>query len=438
MKTIIPTDGLEIREDIRLEPGVYHLPRGLRIAADGVTLDASGATLIGDEEQGVAVHVAGQRGVTVKGLTALRYRYGIRADDCQDLTLTGNRITRTAELEPFKYFLYLWKPVEEAYGGAILLNRVQGGLVADNDFQHQQNGVLLYHSSGLTVRDNNASFNSGWGVYLSASHDNRIERNVLDFCNRVYRRESGVERVEADAAGLVMVRGSSRNQVLKNACRGGGDGMFITGYEHPGVIEPCNDNLFEDNDCSYSPNNAIESTFSQNNIFRRNICSKSNYGFWLGFSWDNLVEDNIIEDNFIAGVAAEHAHTITFRGNQVRRNREGIRLWTRGIAVLEYWPGYEVSYDFEIEDNLFEENWLGFNGYTGKVTVDAQCHGYHLRGNTFTGNRIGLRLAQIHDCTVQGNTFKEHAVAALQIEDAERIALEANTFEDNAADTQTR
>jgi len=214
--------------------------------------------------------------------------------------------------------------------------------------------------------------------------------------------------------------------------------MFITGYEHPGVIEPCNDNLFEDNDCSYSPNNAIESTFSQNNIFRRNICSTSNYGFWLGFSWDNLVEDNIIEDNFIAGVAAEHAHTITFRGNQVRRNREGIRLWTRGIAVLEYWPGYEVSYDFEIEDNLFEENWLGFNGYTGKVTVDAQCHGYHLRGNTFTGNRIGLRLAQIPRLHGAGQHLQGARRRALQIEDAERIALEANTFEDNAADTQTR
>lgn len=438
MKTIMPTDGLEIREDTRLEPGVYYLPRGLRIAADGVTLDATGATLVGDDGQGVAVSIEGRRGVTVRGLTVLRYYHGIRAGNCENLTLTGCTISRTAELEPFQYFLYLWKPVEEAYGGAILLNRVQGGLVADNDLQHQQNGVLLYGCRDLTVRDNNASFNSGWGVYLSASHDNRIERNVLDFCNRVYRRESGVERVEADAAGLVLVRGSSRNQVLKNACRGGGDGIFIAGYEHPGVIEPCNDNLLEDNDCSYSPNNAIESTFSRNNIFRRNICSKSNYGFWLGFSWDNLVEDNIIEDNFIAGVAAEHAHNLTFRGNQVRRNREGIRLWTRGIGVLEYWPGYEVSYDFEIEDNLFEENWLGFNGYTGKVTIDAQCHGYHLRGNTFTGNRVGLRLAQIHDGTVRGNHFKGHAVAAMQIEDAERIALEANTFEDNATDTQTR
>lgn len=437
MRTITPTDGLEIREDARLAPGVYVLPRGLRIAADGVTLDATGATLVGAGE-GVALRVEGQRGVTVRGLSAMRYTYGIRADDCEDLTLTGNTITRTAELEPFKHFLYLWKPVEEAYGGAVLLNRVRGGLIADNDLQHQQNGVLLYHSRGLTLRDNNASFNSGWGVYLSDSHGNRIEGNVLDFCNRVYRRESGIERVEADAAGLVMVRGSSRNRVLRNACRGGGDGIFVAGYEHPGVIEPCRDNLFEDNDCSYSPNNAIESTFSQGNIFRRNICSKSNYGFWLGFSWDNLVEENLIEDNFIAGVAAEHAHHITFQGNRIRRNREGIRLWTRGIAVLEYWPGYEVSHDFDIADNVFEENWLGFNGYTGKVTVDARCHDYRLRGNTFVGNRVGLRLAEIDGGVVQRNHFSGHAVAALQIEDAERIALEANTFEDNAADTQTR
>src|SRR5690606_34906593 len=426
MQTVTPTDGMEIREDTRLTPGVYVLPRGLRIAADGVTLDATGATLVGTG-QGIAVHVEGRRGVTVRGLSALRYTWGIRADDCDDFTVTGCTITRTAELEPFQYFLYLWKPVEESYGGAILLNNVRGGLIAENDLQHQQNGVLLYNCRDLTVRDNNASFNSGLGVYLSGSSDNRIERNTLDFCNRVYRRESGVERLEADAAGLVMVRGSSRNQVLKNMCRGGGDGIFIAGYEHPGVIEPCNDNVFEENDCSYSPNNAIESTFSQGNVFRRNICSKSNYGFWLGFSWENVLEDNLIEDNFIAGVAAEHAHTLTFRGNEIRRNREGIRLWTRGIAVLEYWPGYEVSYDFDVEGNLFEENFLGFNGYTGKTTVDARCHDYRLRGNTFVRNRVGVRLAQIDGATVQGNTFTGQTVAAVQVEDSERVALDGNT-----------
>lgn len=437
MQTVTPTDGMEIREDTRLSPGVYVLPRGLRIAADGVTLDATGATLVGTG-QGVAVHVEGRRGVTVRGLSALRYKWGVRADDCDDFTVTGCTISRTAELEPFQYFLYLWKPVEESYGGAILLHNVRGGLIAENDLQHQQNGVLLYGCREVTVRDNNASYNSGWGVYLSGSSDNRIERNTLDFCNRVYRRESGVERLEADAAGLVMVRGSSRNHILKNMCRGGGDGIFIAGYEHPGVIEPCNDNVFEDNDCSYSPNNAIESTFSQGNIFRRNICSKSNYGFWLGFSWENVLEANVIEDNFVAGVAAEHAHSIAFRENELRRNREGIRLWTRGIAVLEYWPGYELSYDFDVEGNLFEENFLGFNGYTGKTTVDARCYDYRLRGNTFARNRVGVRLAQIDGATVQGNTFTGQSVAAVQVEDSGQVTLDGNTFEDNAIDADAR
>lgn len=434
-QTITPTNGMTISESVRLEPGVYHLPDGLHVSADGITIDGSGVTLIGSDAQGTALHIDGHHDVTITGLSIFSYYFGIRADRCRNITITDCTITRTAELEPYKYFLYLWKPVEETYGGAILLNHVTGGTLRDNDLQHQQNAILLYNTTGVTVERNNGSFNSGWGVYLSAAHDNAIRDNKLDFCNRVYRRDSGEERIEADAAGIVMVKGSSRNQVQRNRCRAGGDGIFIAGYEHPGVVEPCNDNLFEDNDCSYSPNNAIESTFSQNNIFRRNICSKSNYGFWMGFSWDNVVEHNIVEDNFIAGVAAEHAHNITFRHNVFRRNREGVRLWTRGIAVLEYWPGYEVSFDFDIENNTFEENWIGFNGYTGKVTVDAQCHDYRLRHNTFTDNRVGVRLADLHDATVEHNTFTGHMVAGVQIERVRAAALDGNSFADNAADT---
>ena len=436
MNTLKPIDGMVITADTTLQPGVYHLPNGLRIEADNVTVDGTGVTLIGGEQQGVAVHIEGRQNVTVKGLSIYSYYYGIRADECEHVTITDCMITRTAELEPYNYFLYLWKPVEEAYGGAILLNRVTGGAVQDNDVQHQMNAIMLYNTQGITVERNNGSFNSGWGVYLSAAHENVIQDNKLDFCNRVYRRESGEERVEADAAGIVMVKGSSRNRVLRNRCRAGGDGIFVAGYEHPGVNEPCNDNLFEDNDCSYSPNNAIESTFSKGNIFRRNNCSKSNYGFWMGFSWDNIVEDNIVEDNFIAGVAAEHAHNITFRNNKVRRNREGIRLWTRGISVLEYWQGYEVSFDFQVEDNIFEENWLAFNGHTGKVTVDEQCHGYHLRGNTFKDNRVGVRLADLYDGSVKNNTFAGHSVAAVQVENARDVTVEDNQFEGNTVDTE--
>ena len=140
----------------------------------------------------------------------------------------------------------------------------------------------------------------------------------------------------------------------------------------------------------------------------------------------------------VAGVAAEHAHRITFRGNQLRRNREGIRLWTRGISTLEYWPGYEVSFDFDIEGNLFEENLLGFNGSTGQTTVDGRSHDFRLRRNTFTNNRVGLRLERVVNGAIEGNRFTRQTVAAVQIEDSERVELDGNTFEDNATDTDAR
>jgi hypothetical protein len=64
----------------------------------------------------------------------------------------------------------------------------------------------------------------------------------------------------------------------------GGDGFFLAGMIPAYEYAECDNNLFEDNDGSYSPNNAFEATFSQGNIFRSNLANFSSYGFWLGFS----------------------------------------------------------------------------------------------------------------------------------------------------------
>jgi parallel beta-helix repeat protein len=295
------------------------------------------------------------------------------------------------------------------------------------------NGVLLYESSSLTIEKNNASFNSGWGMYLSASNTNIVQDNHFDFCNRLYRRpESGLIRAEADTAGIVLVYGSSRNQFLRNTCLCGGDGIFVAGYDHKGHQGPCNDNLFEDNDCRYSSNNAIESTFSRGNIFRRNDCSRSNNGFWMGYSWENLLEDNTIQMNHFVGIAIEHGHDFTIRNNRIRQNDEGVRLWTRGGPVVQVWPGHEVSYDVQLLNNLMEGNRTGFYGYTGTETTDQECHGYHLRGNTFRDNRIGARFARVYDCSVEGNTFSGNMVNAIQLDGTSGVTVGDNHFEDNA------
>lgn len=435
MKTnVVPVDGMVITEDTQFAPGVYHLPAGVRIGADNISVSGKGALIVNPEKTGAAIHAEGHRNITIHDLAISGYYHGIRLDNCEDITIEGVTIRETMEIEGIDTFLYLWLPIEKAYAGAILLHNVRRGTVRGCDVQHQLNGILLYNCDDLLVEKNNASFNSGWGVYLSRASNSVIQDNQLDFCNRLYRRpEDGSIRAEADTAGIVLVKSSCNNKFLRNSCIGGGDGIFVAGYEHPGKIDPCNDNLFEDNDCRLSPNNAIESTFSRGNIFRRNDCSRSNYGMWMGFSWENTIEDNLIEYSRFVGIAIEHGHNVTIRNNTLRLNDEGIRLWTRG-GVVDYWPGYEVSFNFTIEDNSFERNGVGFAGYTGDERTDQDCHNFHLRGNRFHDNRVGVYFGRVRDCTLDGNTFTANVVAAVELEGSPGVTLGANTYKDNRAD----
>lgn len=433
---VIPSDGMVIREDTRFAPGVYVLPHGLTIEADGVTLDGGGALLVSGEQTGSAIRVQGRKGVTLRGLRVSGYYQAIRCDDCENVTIEDVQVRGTAEIEGIETFLYLWQPLEQGYSAAILLHNVQGGAVRRCDVQHQMNGILLYNCSGLTVEQNNASFNSGWGVYLWGTTDSLIADNQLDFVNRLYRRpEDGSIRAEADTAAIVLVKSSSRNRFLRNSCIAGGDGIFVAGYEHPGMVTPCNDNVFEENDCRLSPNNAIESTFSQGNIFRRNNCSRSNYGFWMGYSWDNTLEDNHIEFNRFVGIAAEHAHGFVIRNNTIRLNGEGIRLWTRGGEVLQYFPGFEVAHDVTIEGNTIETNRLGFNAYSAPDPNEPQGHDFHLRGNTFNDNRVGAHFARVAASSVEDNAFTGNVESALRLRDGAAVRAQNNHFANNHVDT---
>lgn len=432
-----PTDGMRISEDTRFAPGVYYLPNGLTIGADNITIEGDNTLIVSNAQTNVAIRAEGRQGITIRNLAISGYYHGLRFDDCRDVTVENVKVRDTWEIEGIDTFLYLWLPIDKVYGGALLMNGVQGGVVRDCDFQHQLNGVLLYGCSNITVERVNASFNSGWGAYLSATNDCVIRDNHFDFCNRLYRRpEDGSIRAEADTAGIVLVKGSSRNQVLRNSCICGGDGIFVAGYEHPGVHESCSDNLFEENDCRLSPNNAIESTFSKGNIFRRNNCSRSNYGFWMGYSWENVLEDNDVEFNRWVGIAAEHAHGFVIRNNRIRLNGEGVRLWTRGGSVVEYFPGYEVTFDITLEDNQIEQNRIGLNAYTGEMIKDHLVHDLKLRGNTIRDNRVGIQLERVEAVTLEDNTLEDNVVAAVRLVNDAQAQIDNNRFARNLADRQ--
>jgi parallel beta-helix repeat protein len=426
---IVPTNGMLITQNTVLAEGVYYLPDGIRIGADHITLEGSNTTLISDKHSGAGIEARGHHGLTIRNLKIRGYYHGVRIEEAENIMLENLNIRDSAEVGGVETFLYLWKPIAESYGGAILLHKVRNSRVRACDVQHQLNGILLYDCQTMQVDENNASFNSGWGIYLSHTHESTIQANRLDFCNRVFVH-NGVSRAEADAAGLVMVNGSSRNKILKNSCIGGGDGIFLCGYEHPGSLRPCNDNLFEDNDCRLSPNNAIEATFSANNIFRRNDCSRSNYGFWMGYSWDCTLEDNKVELNRFVGIAIEHGFNWKIVNNKIQRNGEGIRLWTRGggSVLMPYYPAHAVPHHFTIRENNLESNNIGFHGYTGDDTPSLESHDFILEENIFHDNRVGARFGRVKACRVANNRFGRNVEKALDYGEGVEVA-ESNKFE---------
>jgi parallel beta-helix repeat protein len=402
---IIPTDAMHIETDTCLKPGVYYLPNGLDILEDGITLDGSGAVLVGKARNGSAVRIHGRKNVTVMNLRIIEYKYGIDARRCQQLTIAGCKICDTAEVQANTIFLDVWRNAEHSYGGGILLEKVNHSLVQNCDLQHQMNGLHAYHCNALTVRNCNASYNSGWGFHLYETCDSIFDFNYADYCCRYEPRSSNHGHLGADSAGFLIVHNSCRNIFRHNYARLSGDGFFLAGMS-PATTEneyepcECNNNLFEDNDASLSPNIAFEATFSQGNIFRHNHANRCNYGFWLGFSTHNLIEENEITANQTAGIAVENGVDMCARSNQIRENRYGVLIWSKRLPTLET----SANYNETSRDWLIESNQLTGNGTAIRIAAN-QDHGIKALPET---GECGLPSPAPKNHVIRDNHFHEN------------------------------
>lgn len=420
---IVPSDGMSITEDAIFQPGTYLLPNGITLAADNITLDGNGALLLGHERNGRGVTLKGRRGVTIRNLGLQQYKHGIYAQGCQGLTIDACRITSSAEVEANTIFLDIWLPVEEAYGGAILLHEVADSHVLNNDLQHQMNGLLTYQCRELTVRGNVANYCSGFGFHLYETRDSLFEDNSADYCCRYEPRGERKGHMGADAAGFLIVHNSCRNTFRRNFARLGGDGFFLAGLTPQLERVGCDDNLFEENDGSYSPNIAFEATFSRGNVYRGNIANQCNYGFWLGFSRECVLEHNEINGNRQAGIATENGFDIQVRGNTFKSNTHGILLWSKHISQFaKVVPENDTSRDWLIEGNTFVAN-----GKAMRIAADQdhgvnalplskspRPHHHTIRNNEVRNNRVGIELLDVDDSVIENNRMHDNAEDGVQ------------------------
>lgn len=374
-----PTPGMVITRSVRIAPGTYALRASahpdsalLTVRGRNIVVDLRGVTFVGqpadsapDAAMGTAIRVDGGTNITIRGVTARGYRWGVVATGVRNLVLEQNdfshswkpRLFSMVEHESLVDWLSFHKNEADEwrrFGAGLHLRDIRGGRVQGNTVRQSMNGLLLSHSDSLDIRDNDFSYNSGLGIGLYRASWHLIVNNRLDY--NVRGSSLGFYQRGQDSAALLLFEQCSHNVVAYNSMTHSGDGVFLWAGQHTMDTGQggSNDNLFLMNDVSYAPTNGLEATFSRNQFIGNRVVG-STHGLWGGYSFESRIVGNCFADNRIA-VAIEHGQDNLIGGNRFAGDSTGIRLWADSIAPSDWgYPKFRDtrSRDWRIVDNRF-------------------------------------------------------------------------------------
>ena len=418
--TVRVTPGMVITRSVRIAPGTYTIPgRSLdsaivTVRGDGITVDFGGATLRGigpgvdpDKARGVAIRIEGGKRVTIRNARIHGYRVAIMARGTQDLTLAMNdlsygwkpRLYSVVEHESLVDWLSFHNNEKDEwlrFGAAIYLADVHRGRITENRAEQGMNGLMMVRTDSMSVWNNRFSFNSGLGIGMYRSSDNRIVHNYIEFNVRGYSH--GFYRRGQDSAGILMYEQCMRNTVAYNSATHGGDGLFIWAGQSTmdSGAGGVNDNIIYGNDFSYAPTNGMEATFSRN-VFIGNRVKGNEYGLWGGYSYESRIIRNEFAGNR-TGIAIEHGQDNAIYLNSFRDDSTAVRLWANRIEPSDW--GYPKHRDTRSRDAL-------------------------IQGNAFYDNRVGIRAAATSGLVIQENRFLS-VDSALVLSDTTSTTIRSN------------
>ncbi len=342
------------------------------IEGDDLTVDFGGAVLMGsgdkqwpDEFYGLAVKVENSRNVTIKNLRVRGFKVALLAERTDSLKLLNcdfsynyrQRLRSTREREDLSDWLSYHDNEQDEwlnYGAAVYLKNCDEATVSGLRVTGGQNGLLMTDCENGLFYNNTIHFNSGVGIGLYRSSNNRVMHNRLDWNVRGF--SLGFYSRGQDSAGILCYEQSNGNIFAYNSATHSGDGFFLwAGQTTMDTGEGgCNDNIIYRNDFSHAPTNGVEVTFSRNQIVGNRL-EECRYGIWGGYSYESLILGNEIRENQ-TGIAIEHGHQNSIVANTLEDNEVGIKLWEResqpgGWPLATKWD--VSSRDYKIKDNLF-------------------------------------------------------------------------------------
>lgn len=415
--------GMTIRATAVVARKVYQLPSGgdpiIRIVGDGVTIDFNGATMQGtaptvepDQRKGLAIRVEGKN-VTIKNLRLRGYKLGLYAKNCPGLRLLDcdfsynykPHLSSTPEREDASDWMSYhhndreeWLRGDEEYRKtkgrsgnppkwpAAYLDRCEGFEVRGLKATGGQNALMLNRSNHGLVWNCDLSFNSGVGLAMYRSSDNRIMHNRIDWCVRGF--SYGVYNRGQDSAGILVYEQSNRNVFAYNSVTHGGDGFFLWAGQTTMDTGKggCNDNLLYGNDFSHAATNGIEATFSRNNFVNNRIV-ECWHGIWGGYSYDSKVVGNHFCYN-TESIAWEHGQNNLIANNFFYGDQEGIHLWSNAQQDPNW--GYAKKRDTRSRDWTIRGN-MFWNEFTNALHF-GRTSGIAVTGNYF--RRVGNQVRQ--------------------------------------------
>lgn len=232
------------------------------------------------------------------------------------------------------------------------------------------------------------------GLYRASANvimHNRINFDVRGYSHGFYFRGQ-------DSAGLLIYEQSCRNIVAFNSVTHGGDGLFL--WAGQSTMDDgqggANDNLFYGNDFSFAPTNGMEATFSRN-AFINNRVEGNWHGLWGGYSFQSVVMGNRFSRN-IEAIAIEHGQENRIVGNHFTDDTTAIHLWWNRVEPSDW--GYPKFRDTRSRD-------------------------YTILGNSFSGERVALRVENSQRVRGDGNRFRDVDTVARLAGDTSGWAMSA-------------
>lgn len=379
-KLVALRKGMVITHSVIIKKDTYFLSTNgekkpvIEIKGSNIEIDFNGAVLTGNSNQdrpdkfaGIGIQIIQGSHITIKNAVIKGFKIGLFGKGIANLNIENSVFsynfrqhlgsTRLWE-DPSDWQSYHQNEKDEwmRFGAGIYLRDCDSLDLHNNKITGGQCGLMITNCNGGNVYNNDFSFNSGIGIGLYRSSNNRVMNNKLDW--NIRGVSYGYYYRGQDAAAILVYEQSSQNVFAYNSATHSGDGFFL--WAGNSTLQTgkggCNDNLIYGNDFSFAPTNGVETTFSRNKIVRNKI-EGCDYGIWGGYSYESLIEGNEFKNNN-TGISIEQGQQNIISVNSFIGGQTGILLWATPGRRMEgqYDALRDVrSMNYVIQNNLFSD-----------------------------------------------------------------------------------